>query len=712
MQVENGIPKPWYKHVYRWGQTNLTEDDPANCDLDFWRKQWKRTGVQGLVISCGGIVAYYPSQYGLQYRAASLGDKDYFGIWAAAAREEGLAVVARMDINRATPQFYNAHPDWFCVDKDGEPYFSQGRYYSCVNSGYYKEYIPAVLTEIIERYAPEGFADNSWKGMNRNRICYCDTCKTLFKNDTGLDLPAAPSWEDPNYPAWIKWSYKARTKNWKLFNETTRRVGGEDCLWMGMLNGNPLEAAEALYDLHEVAALSKAIFSDHQARDLASGFEQNALNGSLLRLASSEDMLVTESMANYVRGARTFRLGANPANETRTWMVSGIAGGLSPWYHHIGGGQNDSRQFDTPVPIMQWHKDNQKYLTDREEVAEIGIVWSQDNADLYGKGDARQKCFYPMRGFTLALSHARIPYLPINVRDIAKYAPRLKTLILPDMAVLPSEQIEAVVKFANAGGNLIVTGRTATLDEQGVPNKDDRLWKLLGIRLTGEAEGEFGQGNESWEHYAAHTYMRLPKARHEIWQGFENTTMVPFGGGLLKCESSGPLAPLASYVSPFPIYPPEFSWIREEQPDTHLIFAGQLPGGGRAVYFAGDIDRCCGRSQLPDHVHLLGNAITWATGDGPIKVTGPGFIDCKVYKKQNNIIVHLINLSGANVAPGYREEVYPVGPIDVAVRFEGLTQAQLRVGSAVVPVRYEDGYAHVAVESIALHEMLVFEGGK
>ena len=56
---------PWYKTTYRWAQTNFTEDDPVKVDLEFWRQQWRRTKTQGVIINCGGIVAYYPSKYEL-----------------------------------------------------------------------------------------------------------------------------------------------------------------------------------------------------------------------------------------------------------------------------------------------------------------------------------------------------------------------------------------------------------------------------------------------------------------------------------------------------------------------------------------------------------------------------------------------------------------------------------------------------------------------
>ncbi len=119
--MRNASTAPWYQRIHRYGQTNLTEDDPERNNIDFWRAQWKRTRVQGLIINCGGIVAYYPSKYGLQYRAKTLGDRDYFKIWADAAREEGLVVIARMDINRVTEEFYKAHPDWISIDREGKP---------------------------------------------------------------------------------------------------------------------------------------------------------------------------------------------------------------------------------------------------------------------------------------------------------------------------------------------------------------------------------------------------------------------------------------------------------------------------------------------------------------------------------------------------------------------------------------------------------------
>src|SRR3954447_17777604 len=50
---------PWYRKVTRWGQINITEKDPGQYDIEWWRKFWKQTDTEGVIVNAGGIVAYY-----------------------------------------------------------------------------------------------------------------------------------------------------------------------------------------------------------------------------------------------------------------------------------------------------------------------------------------------------------------------------------------------------------------------------------------------------------------------------------------------------------------------------------------------------------------------------------------------------------------------------------------------------------------------------
>ena len=190
MTASTGDQRPWFQRALRWGQTNLTELDPARYDADWWREHWRRTRVQGVIVNAGGIVAYYPSRIRLQHRAEHLGDRDLYGEIVAAAREEGLAVLARMDSNRADEPFYVEHPDWFAVDADGGPYRAGDLYVTCVNSPYYDEYLPGVLREIIERSQPGRLHRQQLeRPASAARICYCANCRARSATATGGALP-------------------------------------------------------------------------------------------------------------------------------------------------------------------------------------------------------------------------------------------------------------------------------------------------------------------------------------------------------------------------------------------------------------------------------------------------------------------------------------------------------------------------------------------
>ena len=75
----NDIIVPWYRRVKRWGQTNITEKDPGQYDIEWWRKHWKTTQIQGVIVNAGGIVAYYPSQVPLHRQSKFLNGRDLFG---------------------------------------------------------------------------------------------------------------------------------------------------------------------------------------------------------------------------------------------------------------------------------------------------------------------------------------------------------------------------------------------------------------------------------------------------------------------------------------------------------------------------------------------------------------------------------------------------------------------------------------------------------
>ncbi|MGC9350203.1 MAG: alpha-amylase family protein, partial [Anaerolineae bacterium] len=540
--------QPWYRRAIRWGQTNITELDPKRYDIDWWRSYWQRTRVQGIIVNAGGIVAYYPSELPLHHQAAHLDGRDLFGEITAAAREEGLAVLARMDSNRAHQPFYEAYPDWFARRRNGEPYRAGPLYVTCINSPYYETHLPKVLREVIERYHPEGFADNSWSGLRRNQICYCSHCARRFQKATGRDLPEGVNWDDPAYRAWVRWSYQRRLEIWDLNNEVTRAAGGPDCLWIGMNSGNILHQSHSFRDYKAICERSEMVLLDSQTRHPATGFQANGDMGKLIHGLLGWEKIVPESMAMYQSPSPTFRVASRPVPEARMWMVEGFAGTIQPWWHHISAYHEDRRQYRTAPPLLQWHEENAAYLVNRRPVASVGIVWSQENLDFFGREEPDDRVMAPYWGIAQSLIRARIPYVPVHADHIGRDGDDLSVLILPNVGALSEQQCRAIRRFVMAGGGLVASGQSSLYDLDGDRRTDFALADLFGVHATGQHRGELTPTSPSWDAAEHHSYVRLKPerrarvdgphidgepdvdaARHPVLAGFEETDILPFG---------------------------------------------------------------------------------------------------------------------------------------------------------------------------------------
>ena len=274
----------------------------------------------------------------------------------------------------------------------------------------------------------------------------------------------------------------------------------------------------------------------------------------------------------------------------------------------------------------------------------------------------------------------------------------------------------------------MATGETSRYDADGVARPDFELADLLGVHATGCHHGSTGPSQPSWESWSAHTHLRLTPStrgrgdgpgasgggavRHPVLDGFDATDLLPFGGRLEVVRVREGTEVLATFVPPFPIYPPETSWMR--QPETAVpavvVRDEAATGGGRVAYLPADVDRCHGRDQHPDHARLLANTVRWAAGaPQPLTVTGPGLLDCHLYRQGDALVLHLVNLTGDG-GRGPLQEVVPVGPVEVEVRLpapaEAIVVRSLVAGGeqtrAVV-----DEVARFVVATVAEHEVLL-----
>lgn len=721
---------PWYKRCTRWGQTNITEIDPSRYDISWWRKYWNRTQIQGIIVNAGGIIAYYPSKIPLHHHAEFLKGRDLFGELCNAAHEDGLAVFARMDSNRAHEELYKVHPDWFAMDASGRPYRAGDLYITCVNSPYYDEHIPSILTEIASAYHPEGFTDNSWSGLGRESVCYCDNCRKRFRERTGLDIPKNKNWDDKTYREWIRWNYARRLEIWDLNNRTTKTAGGRFCIWAGMNSGSISGQCRSFRDYPEICRRADIIMLDSQARNDSDGFQQNGGTGKLIHGLLGWDKLIPESMAMYQAGRPAFRLAAKPEPEARMWIVEGFAGGIQPWWHHVGAYHEDRRMYHTAEPLFLWHKKNQQYLTGRKPVATVGIVWSRQNMDFYGRDNSDIMVDLPWRGITNALIRARIPFLPLHADHVERDASLFSLLILPDFAVITDNQVSSLKKFILSGGNLIATGHSCLFNEWGDPRPDYALADVFGAHVV----RPFSDYNDFYSRFRKsetfHTYLRLSpelrkrtegpitgtepaitEERHSVLKGFDETDIMAFGGLLESLRTDTGAKILMTFIPEFPIYPPETAWMRIPKTDIPGLIINSGPANNRIVFLPADIDRQYGRYNLPDHGNLLSNLVRWTVQDNiPLIVDGKGLLDCYLYQQNESLILHIVNLTSSGTWRQPVDELMTTGPFRVQIKLPDLSghkSVKLLVADRTIDSSIKDGWISFVIGAITDHEVVL-----
>lgn len=728
MSLQNEVP--WFKRVKRWGQINITMDTAANFDIAWWRKYWKSTHTQGIVLNAGGIYAYYPTKIPYHFRAPLLGDHDLFGDLCRAAHEDGLVVFARMDSGSVpTEEFYNAHPDWFSVNQEGKPFITDGRYRTCVNGPYYNEHIPAILTEIATMYKPEGFTDNSWAGLGVNTPCYCENCKKSFRDQTGADIPKK-NWDDQVFRQWMAWNYKRRLEIWDLNTKTSKAAGGPHCIWSGMTSGSVISSGD-FRDLKELCSTADIIMLDHQSRNSTGSFQQNSEVGKYIHGLLGWDKVAAESMAIYGP-----RLASKPAPEAQMWMFEGMAGGIAPWWHTVSGYHEDRRRYEMVAPVYLWNKANEKYLYDRMPVATVGVVWSQGNSNWYGRDDTNNQVELPWRGIMNALVRARIPFIPVNADHIDRDASQLASLILPNFGAMTDEQVASVRRFVAGGGGLLATGESSLYDHYGDPRPDYALADLFGAHLANPvkpraaaaqvAPTAFGRGPAR----ALHTYLRLTPelgrnvdgphngteplvtgARHPVFKGFDKTDIIPFGGTLESVRTDPGAQVMMTFIPVSPILPPEDAWMRVPRTEIQGLILNTPSGGGRVAFMPADLDRQFARDNYPDHGDVLANIVRWISKDNiPLVVEGAGLVDCNVYHQPGRLILHVGNLVSAGTWRAPVDEFIPIGPITIKIKLPKDVPGKslnMLVAGLKTYATVSKGWSQFKINKILSHEVVV-----
>jgi hypothetical protein len=501
--MQAGAPpavEAWYDKTMRWVQIALTEGD-AGYDVQWWLDLFKRAHVDGICITAGGVTAFYPTKIPFHHRASLMKDgDDMFGNIVRPAQEMGITVVARTDSQACLNDAAAAHPEWLNIDENGKPRrhksFPESRAITCAMGAYNFDFMTQVHREIMETYRVDGLFCNRWQAWARN-MCYCDTCQRLFREFSGLELPRHHS-EKLQLQRYAEWETAHLTELWKLWDGEIQKI-----------NPSARYFSNIGIDIDRATELSPTWICEEQSRGNRPPWSLGHHGKQLRAIFGSKKRIIC--LAGMTFNSRN---SVAPEPEVRTWFLSAITNGLSPWLIKSSARNWDSRWMPAIETVYNWHHANEKYLRRQENMARVAMLFRKDDPrnPLLGSGasnsvggekgvdDAGIVRTVPANddvaaaGMYQALVEARIPFemaysQKLDAEDIDRY----KLIILPNLANLTDVECDKLRQYVQRGGSILATHETS-LYAAGERRADFGLADIFGVAFAGPTESNGPNG--------------------------------------------------------------------------------------------------------------------------------------------------------------------------------------------------------------------------
>ncbi len=679
----------------RWIQLVLVENDfdPGQYDEKWWLDFFQRTHSDGACLSAGGCVAYYPTKIPFHHKAISMKDgMDPFGRLVEGCRKQDMMVIARTDPHAILDDAANAHPEWLAIDAQGNKRrhnASPDRWITCAYGPYNFEFMTEVHREIMSNYKIDGIFTNRWQGSG---MCYCESCKKLYRDFSGADLPRGGG-RDPNYRKYTEWTSHRLFELWRLWDGEIRKFN-PNARYIANAGGG----SSTSLDMVTISQLAPTLFADRQSRRGTMTPWANGKNGKEFRAAFGRKPIVGIASLG-IDDDHRWKDSVISEPELRIWLSDGVANGLRPWVAKFSGAVYDKRWVPVVEKMYDWQFRNEKYLRNEENLARVAMVYSQQTGTYYGSVTAYEDGFYQ------ALVEARIPFEMAHDKLLdAEHIDRYKLLILPNVAALSDAQCEQLRQYVSRGGSVLATFETSLYDEKGNRRQNFGLSDLFGATYNGRVETAI-----------KNSYITIEAAtKHPILRGLENA------GRIINTVSRVDVKPNGAYPNPpltrvpsYPDLPMEEVYPRVPHTDIPEVYLREMGPKSRVVYFPGDIERTFWEILAVDHGQLLRNAIEWAMNEEPpVKVAGQGMLDVTIWKQKESMTVHMVNMTNPMMFKAPYRELIPSPEQKLTIRLPAGVKpkgVKLLVSGQAPRIEQSGDNLNLTVASILDHEVVAID---
>src|SRR3954447_4344568 len=347
----------WMREPIRWVQTNLRQTD-AGLDAARLAQQLADMRANVLLIGMGGIAAYYPTTVPFHYPSPDLPPgRDMFGAVLREAHTRKIRVVGRYDLSKTPKAVYDAHPEWFFKQANGQPVIYNGLYSTCINAGYYRDQAMKILAEGLEKYDVDGLFFNMFGNQSNDYsgrpvgLCHCDSCRSRYRQLYRKEIPASPDADYRNFMAASTREVAAAIGD--LIHRERPRAGYFNYLQ---------ETTDGIMSESNTALSRPLPLWPYSASENVN----RARNSQPAKMAINLNMQFVDYW---------WRFATVPAGEIalRCWQNMAHGGALT---FEMNGtfDQQDRQALETAKPIFRWAADNEQYYVGQSSAARVLLL--------------------------------------------------------------------------------------------------------------------------------------------------------------------------------------------------------------------------------------------------------------------------------------------------------------------------------------------------
>jgi type 1 glutamine amidotransferase len=647
---------------------------------------------------CNQGNCYYNTKVG--HKHSDLGDRDLIAELSALCRKRGLTILYYVQLSRERRSF--EHPERRAIDSTGEPVIKMNDNpllaareeapVVCMN-GPHRQFIKDILAELIRGYDFDGFWLDCFNWWGKVNPCCCDFCKAAYKRDTGAGIPTKQIYTTAEGKRYIAWRRRLNTTILKDIVGTVRAINPALTVTHNASGENPWSEWEFCdgddYVSHEYH------FSE--------GYAQLSLlcqrNWSLKPGVPFE--IEIWRFANRHGGQhhsmRAYQVRRPEVLLTEMATVS-ANGGFPQYYDQVRpDGTLEPRSMNMLTPAFRDAAARQPWCGVGEPVGYAAVLWSKSTEAL-APPEVQTLSRESITGAFTALMENHLPVAVMTERDLAARQWRGAKVIVVDSAeCLSVECCQALDAYVQAGGGLVVAGRSSLRDGEGKVLENFGLCTLIGADYQGMTT--------KWYSFIT------PEQAHPVTEGLElsfpmsvyaslQTTVKPHAGAKA----------LGAITNPMPGFHMGYPPLERTRNPSVLIHEH---GKGRVVYISAALGALYSRANHPDYRRLMVNAVQWAAGGAPpVTADAPGTVEMVAWRDESSrrTIVHLVNRTGVGLPQGegqFQQEIIPVHGLRVHVDgpLAGST-AKAQPGARILPCKRTGSRMTVNIDRLEIWEVI------